>query len=108
MSEPMLFTYAAVCGFVVAALVATGYQLLANRPARFELVETVGTTTLLSSFFSVLLVVWAAPYIIMRNAVRGRLIEQRPLGWLMASMFIASVWSLCAGILVLHLAVVLG
>ncbi|MFK7792756.1 MAG: hypothetical protein AB8B88_08810 [Devosiaceae bacterium] len=104
----MLFTYAAICGFVVAALLATGYQLVANRPARFELVHDVGEIPIVSAIFRMVLVVWAAPYIIMRNAVRGRLIERRPLGWLMASMFIAGVWSLCAGIMVLHLAVVLG
>ncbi len=104
----MLFTYATVCGFVVAALLATGYQLLANRPARFELVHDVGTVPLPGAIMRVLLVIWAAPYIIVRNAVRGRLIEKRPLGWLAASVLISGVWSLCAGILVLNFAVVIG
>ena len=107
MSEPLLFSYAAACGFVFAAVLATGYQALANRPARFEIVHDVGQAPLISAFFRVVLIVWAAPYIIMRNAVRARLIERRPLGWLAASMFIAGVWSLCMGILVLHVAVML-
>ncbi|MGD1886288.1 MAG: hypothetical protein ACFB01_04030 [Cohaesibacteraceae bacterium] len=108
MSEPFLFTYAVACGFVFAAVLATGYQLVANRPARFELVQDLGSKPVLAAFFRMLLIVWAAPYIIMRNAVRGRLIERRPIGWLAASALIAAIWSMCAGILVLHTAVVLG
>ena len=107
MSEPFLFSYAAACGFVFAAVLATGYQMVANRPARFEIMQDVGQVTLLNAFFRMVLIVWAAPYIIMRNAVRARLIERRPLGWLAASMLIAAVWSLCVGILVLHVAVML-
>lgn len=108
MTEPLLFTYAAACGFVVAALLATGYQLVANRPARFEMVQDVGEVSLLGAIWRMVLVVWAAPYIIMRNAVRGRLIERRPLGWLVASFVIAGLWSACAGVLVLNFALVIA
>ena len=108
MSEPLLFTYAVACGFVFSAVLATGYQLLLNRPARFDLVHDLGSKPVAAAFFRMLLIVWAAPYIIMRNAVRGRLIERRPLGWLAASALVAGIWSLCAGILVLHTAIVLG
>ena len=108
MTEPMLFTFAAASGFVFAAILATGYQLVANRPARFEIVRDVGSVSVPGAFFRIALIVWAAPYIIMRNAVRGRLIERRPLGWLLASFAVAGVWSLCAGILVIYLAVVIA
>lgn len=107
MSEPLLFTYAAACGFVVAALLATGYQLVANRPARFEMVRDMPEVSLFGAVWRAVLIIWAAPYIIMRNAVRGRLVERRPLGWLFASFFIACVWSGCAGIMVLSFAVVM-
>lgn len=107
MSEPLLFTYAAACGFVVAALLATGYQLVANRPARFEMVRDMPEASLFGAVWRAVLIIWAAPYIIMRNAVRGRLVERRPLGWLFASFFIACVWSVCAGIMVLSFAVVM-
>ena len=92
MSEPLLFTYAVACGFVFSAV----------------LVHDLGSRPVAAAFFRMLLIVWAAPYIIMRNAVRGRLIERRPLGWLAASALVAGIWSLCAGILVLHTAIVLG
>lgn len=108
MTEPMLFTFAAASGFVFAAVLATGYQLVANRPARFEIMRDVGSVSFLGAFLRVALVIWAAPYIIMRNAVRGRLIERRPLGWLMASFAVAGIWSLCVGILVVYFAVVIA
>jgi hypothetical protein len=108
MTEPLLFTYAAACGFVVAALLATGYQLVANRPARFEMVRDVAEASLFGAVGRALLVIWAAPYIIMRNAVRGRLVERRPLGWLVASFLIAGIWSVCAGIIVLSFAIAIG
>lgn len=108
MSEPLLFTYAGVCGFVVAAVLATGYQLVTNRPARFEMVMGEAAPSLGSMLLQAMLVIWAAPYIIMRNAVRGRLLERRPLGWLFASLGIATLWSLCMGIVVLHFAVVVS
>lgn len=108
MSEPLLFTYAGVCGFVVAAVLATGYQLVTNRPARFEMVMGEAATSIAAMALQGLLIVWAAPYIIMRNAVRGRLLERRPFGWLIASLGIAALWSLCMGVVVLHFLVVVG
>lgn len=104
----MLFSYATACGFVLAAILATGYQLFTDRPARFEMLSGDATGALYALILKVFLVVWAAPYIIMRNAVRGRLIERRPLGWLFASFTIASIWSGCVGILVLSIAVALS
>ena len=110
MTEPILFTFAAASGFVVAAVSwLPAISLWLIRPARFEIVRDVGTCVdSWAHLLRVGLVVWAAPYIIMRNAVRGRLIERRPLGWLLASFAIAGVWSLCAGILVIYLAVVIA
>ena len=39
----------------------------------------------------------------MRHAIRGRRIEKRPIGWLVASSTIAGMWSLFSGILILNL-----
>lgn len=105
MAESILFTYACACGFVFAALLATGYQLVTNRPVRFELLTSETSERITSMFLRAILVVWAAPYIIMRNAVRARLVERRPMGWLFASFGIATLWSMCVGILLLQIVV---
>ena len=98
-----MFGYAASCGFVAAAIIATGYQWATNSPARFE-VEAVRLST---AVMRVMVAVLSAPYIIMRNAVRGRLIEGRPLGWLAASTAIAALWSVCSGIMWIQIMLVM-
>ncbi|MEM9422520.1 MAG: hypothetical protein AAF986_08450 [Pseudomonadota bacterium] len=108
MSESLLFTYACMCGFVFAAVLATGYQWVTSQPARFEMLTSGTQERILSMFFRAVLVIWAAPYIIMRNAVRARLIERRPMGWLFASFGIATLWSMCVGILVLQVMVAIA
>nr|WP_282449468.1 hypothetical protein [Roseibium sp. CAU 1639] len=62
---------------------------------------------LIAFLVAIFLCVFAGPFIIMRNAIRGRLIEKRPLGWLVASSTIAGMWSMCSGILVMNVAMVL-
>ena len=47
------------------------------------------------------LIMFAGPAILMRNAIRGRRIEHRNVGWLVASAAIAGAWSLCSGVMLL-------
>lgn len=96
--EVFVLFEAAAIGFVVAGLIGSFYQLVTNKPPRF-VAEFEGMVGMLAA--SVLCMV-AGPFIIMRNAIRGRRIEQRPLGWLAASSAIALAWSMCSGILVLY------
>lgn len=92
-------TYACCIGFVLAGTLASFYQFIANRPVRFM----VSVESWLMALASILLCIFAGPFIIMRNALRGRRIEHRPIGWLFGSSAIAGVWSLCSGIVVLNL-----
>jgi hypothetical protein len=63
-------------GFAVAGLISTGYQLVTERP------------------------VFAAPFIIMRNTIRGRRIERRRFEFVMVATVIAGIWSLMSGTVV--------
>ena len=47
------------------------------------------------------LVVFSAPFIILRNTIRGRRLERRPIVFVMLATMIACVWSLMSGRLVL-------
>ncbi|WP_040617104.1 hypothetical protein [Roseibium sp. TrichSKD4] len=100
MFELILAVYIACAGFVAAGVLGSLYQLLTKEPPRFNFsIESL--TGIVSGIFMVL---FAGPFIIMRNAIRGRRIENRPLGWLVASSTIAGMWSLCSGLLVVQVA----
>jgi hypothetical protein len=100
MTDLALAAYIGSAGFVVAGILGSFYQLLTGEPLKFA----ISVETWLKGVFSCFLCVFAGPFIIMRNAIRGRKIEQRPIGWLVASSTIAGMWSLCSGVFVLQIA----
>ena len=86
--------FALSIGFSVAGLISTGYQALTHRPASFSLLSQGPHP---ATFAAVPLLVFAAPFIIMRNTIRGRRIENRHFTFVMIATIIASVWSLMSG-----------
>ena len=85
---------AVAIGFAVAGLISTGYQLVTARPASFRLLEQGPRP---SAFAAIPFLVFAAPFIIMRNTLRGRRIERRRFEFVMIATFIAGLWSLMSG-----------
>ena len=84
-------------GFAVAGLISTAYQLLTQRPASFRLLEQGPNP---GAFAAIPFLVFAAPFIIMRNTIRGRRIERRRFEFVMIATFIAGLWSLMSGTVV--------
>ena len=84
-------------GFAVAGLISTGYQLLTERPASFRLLEQGPHP---ATFAAIPFLVFAAPFIIMRNTLRGRRIERRRFEFVMIATVIAGLWSLMSGTVV--------
>ena len=99
-ADLLIAGFAIATGFVSAGILSSLYQLVTAEPARFDAVGD----RVLSGLMMVIILMFAGPAILMRNAIRGRLIEHRPVGWLMASTAIAGAWSLCSGIVVLQFA----
>jgi hypothetical protein len=89
--------FALAMGFAVAGVIATGFQALTQRPASFSL---LGEGARASTFAFVPMLVFAAPFIIMRNTIRGRRIEQRRFEFVMIATVIAGIWSLMSGTVV--------
>jgi hypothetical protein len=89
---------ALLIGFAVAGLISTGYQLLTERPASFRLLEQGPRP---ATFAAIPFLVFAAPFIIMRNTVRGRRIERRRFEFVMIATVIAGLWSLMSGTVVM-------
>jgi hypothetical protein len=87
-------------GFAFAGLLASAFELMTERKASFRLLQSGGFVALVS----VPVVVFSAPFIIVRNTVRGRQIEGRPFHFVMLATMIACLWSLMSGRLVLDVA----
>jgi hypothetical protein len=89
--------FALIVGFAVAGLLASGYQLVTKRPASFRLLLQGPRPT---TFAALPLLVFAAPFIIMRNTIRGSHIEGRGFSMVMVATIIAGGWSLLSGTVV--------
>jgi hypothetical protein len=84
-------------GFSVAGMLATGYQINAERPLSFRLLNE---GLRLVTFLAIPVLTFAAPFIIMRNTIRGRRIERRRFEFVMLATVLAGFWSLMSGTVV--------
>ena len=91
-SIPSLFALA--IGFAFAGMLATGYQLATSRPPSFRLLERGPRPSTLAA---VPFLAFAAPFIIMRNTIRGRRIEGRRFELVTIATVIAGIWSMMSG-----------
>src|SRR5688572_18774146 len=95
--EAMQSFYALATGFAWAGLLATGYQLLTRQPASFRLLERGPRP---STFAAIPLIAFAAPFIIIRDTVRGSRAGFGSFQVAMAAIMIAGFWSLMSGTVV--------
>jgi hypothetical protein len=84
-------------GFAVAGALATGYQVITERPLSFRLLNQGAR---LVTFLAVPVLTFAAPFVIMRNVIRGRRIERRRFEFVMMATILAGFWSLMSGTVV--------
>lgn len=95
MTPEALNTFFAIgIGFALAGALVNGYQALAQRPAGFGLLQD-GVAP--KTFAAVPFLVFAAPFIIMRNTLRGIRVESRRVEFVMMATVIASFWSMMSG-----------
>ncbi len=85
---------ALVLGFAFAGLCATGYQYLTKRPASFRLLQRGPRP---SAFAAVPFLIFAAPFIIMRNTLRARRLVRRRFEFVMLATILAGFWSMMSG-----------
>jgi hypothetical protein len=84
-------------GFSVAGSLATGYQLVTERPLSFRLLNGGPQPV---TFLAIPVLTFAAPFVIMRNIMRGRRIERRRFEFVMLATMIAGLWSMLSGTVV--------
>lgn len=97
--EGLLIVYCGAVGFVAAGIAASVYKMVTLEAARFALLGS-GALAILSTF---LFFAVSGPAIIMDSAMKRRLGDADAAGWLVASLVVAGLWSVCSGILVLGL-----
>ena len=83
-------------GFAVAGMFGSFYQLVTARPPSFQLLSKHTTST---SVLALPFLMFTAPFIIMRNTIRGAQIEDRGIGFAMIATMVAGFWSLMSGTL---------
>ena len=89
-----------VLGLAFAGLLASAFEWATARRASFGLLSGGGLVALAS----LPILAFGAPFIILRNTVRGRRIERRPVPFVMLATMLACGWSLVSGRVVLDLA----
>jgi hypothetical protein len=87
-------------GFALAGLLASAFELFTERKASFRLLEAGGV----SAIAAVPMLAFTAPFIILRNTLRGRRLEHRPMPFVMIATMIACGWSLMSGRIAVDLA----
>lgn len=97
--DGLLIIYCGVVGFVAAGIAASFYKMVTSETARFALLGQ-GWLAAISTF---LFFAVTGPAIIMESALKRRSGEDNAGGWLVASLLVAGLWSVCSGILVLGL-----
>ncbi len=81
-------------GFALAGALTSAFQAWVEQPAGFGLLQQEDIS---KSLAAVPFLVFAAPFIIMRNTLRGRRIERRRFEFVMMATIIAGFWSLMSG-----------
>jgi Family of unknown function (DUF6949) len=81
-------------GFAAAGACSTGYQLVTSQLPSFSLLSRGPRVT---TFASLPLLLLAAPFLIMRNTIRGRQQEGRRFEFVFVATLIAGFWSLMSG-----------
>lgn len=87
-------------GLALSGLLASAFELFTAHRASFSLLERGGVTAVAA----LPMLAFGAPFIILRNTVRGRRIERRPIPFVMIATVIACGWGLMSGRIALDLA----
>ncbi|ABD06844.1 conserved hypothetical protein [Rhodopseudomonas palustris HaA2] len=91
--------FSLLIGFAVAGALSSGYQAMLRRPAGFGLLQQ---GVVAQSFAAIPFLVFAAPFIIMRNILLGPRTEgRRRAEFVMLATVLAGTWSMMSGTVLL-------
>ena len=87
-------------GFAFAGALSNGYALVTEKQASFHLLESSERKEALAA---VPFLIFAAPYVIMRNTIRGGRKEGGHFGFTAMATLVAGFWALMSGTVVVML-----
>lgn len=90
---------ALLVGFAFAGLLASAVELFTAARVDFPMLRRGGVAALAS----VPVLLFSAPFLILRNTARGRRIEGRPMHFVVLAGVIAVLWSIASGRVVLDM-----
>lgn len=85
-------------GFAAAGLLTSGYQLATSKLPSFGMLSTGPSP---QAFAAVPLLIFAAPFLIMRNTLLGRRQEGRRFQFVFFATVISGFWSLMSGMVLM-------
>ena len=94
--DGLLVFYCAAVGFVASGVAASLYKMITLEQARFKLLGDGWFGTFVTFFFCAV----TGPAIVMDLVIRNRLADKNAVGALVAGLFIAALWSVCSGMVV--------
>ena len=93
-SDSVTFLFELAIGFAVAGLCASGYRL---HGAHFPTFRLLQMGPMPARVAAVPLLIFSAPFLIMRNTLRGRRLERRSVEFVMLASAVAGLWSFMSG-----------
>jgi hypothetical protein len=93
-AESVQMLFALLLGFAAAGMCSSGYRLVTSRlPSFSQLSAGPGA----AAFAAIPVLVFSAPFLIMRNTILGRRQEGRRFEFVFLATLIAGFWSLMSG-----------
>ncbi len=99
--EGFLILYCAAVGFVASGVAASFYKMMTKEPPGFALLGKGWFAAVVTFLFCWL----TGPAIVTDIVLRGRIADRAAVGTMLAGLFVAALWSICSGILVLDLVI---
>src|SRR5579862_1810494 len=93
-AEAVQSFFALAIGFALAGMLTTGYQAATDRPPGFGLLQRGPRPT---TFAAVPFLVFAAPFIIVRNVLYGPQLPEPRFPAVLTATVLAGFWSLMSG-----------
>jgi cytochrome c biogenesis protein CcdA len=97
--DGFLVLYCAAVGFVASGVAASFFKMVTHEPPRFALLGKGWFATAVTFLFCAV----TGPAIVMDLVIRNRNMKSGAVGYVAAGLFVAVLWSICSGLLVLDL-----